>query len=59
MRNASAFISSTSKRASFRATHAPPDSHITPSCNINNSKQNKIRTAYLAACEYGQSLVRQ
>ena len=33
----------------------PPDSHITPSCNINNSKHNNIRTA----CEYGQSLVRQ
>ena len=37
----------------------PPDSHITQSCNINNSKHNNIRTACLAACEYGQSLVRQ
>ncbi len=37
----------------------PPDSHITPSCNINNSKHNNIRTACIAACEYGQSLVRR
>jgi hypothetical protein len=36
--------------------HKPPDSHITPSCNINKYekyKQNNIRTACPAACEYG------
>jgi hypothetical protein len=40
----------------------PQNSHITPVCNIKNSKKKQktnMRTAYLAACEYGQSLVRQ
>ena len=35
----------------FPRNTCPPDSHITPSCNINNSKQNIIRTAIQAACE--------
>ena len=40
------------------AQHTPPDSHITQSPSINNSKQNHIRTS-LTACENGQSLLRQ
>jgi hypothetical protein len=39
--------------------HISLDSHITPSFNDNNSEQNKLRTNHTAACEYGQSLVRQ
>ena len=59
MRNASAFISSTSKRASFRATHAPPtptSHHLAISTTQNNNHKPDQPPANMANPWFGSDV---